>query len=153
VEDSGEASTRSRQGAPILPGGSHGPWPGHDAEAIMTVPPHSDALVFFGATGGLAYKQIFPALQALVRRGALNGPVVAVARSDWSDEQLRARARDSIEHHGTLDRGAFDRLSSKLRFVPLDFADAGAFDALRRALGTTVRPLHYLAIPPSAFAA
>jgi glucose-6-phosphate 1-dehydrogenase len=119
----------------------------------MTVPPHSDALVFFGATGDLAYKQIFPALQALVRRSALNGPVVGVARSDWSDEQLRARARDSIEHHGTLDRGAFDRLSAMLRFVPLDFADPGAFDALRRALGTAVRPLHYLAIPPSAFAA
>jgi glucose-6-phosphate 1-dehydrogenase len=119
----------------------------------MTVPPHSDALVFFGATGDLAYKQIFPALQALVRGGTLNGPVVGVARSDWSDEQLRARARDSIEHHGTVDRGALDRLSSMLRFVQLDYADAGAFDALRRALGTAVRPLHYLAIPPSAFAA
>jgi glucose-6-phosphate 1-dehydrogenase len=115
--------------------------------------PHSDALVFFGATGDLAYKQIFPALQALVRRGALNGPVVGVARSGWSDEQLRARARDSIEHHGALDRGAFDRLASMLRFVQLDFADPGAFDALRSALGTAVRPLHYLAIPPSAFAA
>jgi glucose-6-phosphate 1-dehydrogenase len=119
----------------------------------MTAPPHSDALVFFGATGDLAYRQIFPALQALVRRGTLDGPVVGVAREDWSDEQLRARARDSIEHHGTLDRGAFDRLSAMLRFVRLDFADAEAFAALRRALGTATRPLHYLAIPPSAFAA
>ena len=119
----------------------------------MTVAPHSDALVFFGATGDLAYKQIFPALQALVRRGTLKGPVVGVARSDWSDEQLRARARDSVEHHGTLDRSAFDRLSALLRFVRLDFADAGAFPALRRVLGTAARPLHYLAIPPSAFAA
>jgi glucose-6-phosphate 1-dehydrogenase len=119
----------------------------------MTAPPHSDALVFFGATGDLAYKQIFPALQALARRGALNGPVVGVARSRWSDEQLRARARDSIEHHGTLDRAAFDKLSSMLSFVQLDYADRGSFNALRRALGGAEHPLHYLAIPPSAFPA
>jgi glucose-6-phosphate 1-dehydrogenase len=119
----------------------------------MTAPLHSDALVFFGATGDLAYKQIFPALQALVGRGELNGPVLGVARSPWSDEQLRARARDSIEHSGSLDRGAFDKLSSLLRYVQLDYANRGAFNALRRALGGAERPLHYLAIPPSAFPA
>jgi len=119
----------------------------------MTTPPHSDALVFFGATGDLAYKQIFPALQALVRRGILNGPVVGIARSAWTDERLRARARDSIEHNGTLDRDAFDKLSSMLKFVQLDYSSADGFDVLRRALGAAMRPLHYLAIPPSAFAA
>ncbi len=119
----------------------------------MTLPLHSDALVFFGATGDLAYKQIFPALQALVRRGTLNGPVVGVARSAWSVEQLRARARDSIEHQGSLDRGAFDKLGSMLTFVQLDYAHPGGFNALRRALGAAVRPLHYLAIPPNAFPA
>ena len=119
----------------------------------MTAPLHSDSLVFFGATGDLAYKQIFPALQALVRRGILNGPIVGIARSAWTDEQLRARARESIEHHGTLDRAAFDRLSSMLKFVQLDYAKADGFDVLRRALGAAVQPLHYLAIPPSAFAA
>jgi len=77
----------------------------------MTAPLHSDALVVFGATGDLAYKQIFPALQAMVRTGALNVPVVGVAKSRWTLDQLRARARDSLEHHGGIDRGAFDKLS------------------------------------------
>ncbi|HTP26092.1 MAG TPA: glucose-6-phosphate dehydrogenase [Anaeromyxobacteraceae bacterium] len=119
----------------------------------MTYPPHSDALVFFGATGDLAYKQIFPALQAMVRRGTLNVPVVGVAKPSWSIEQFRARARDSLEHHGGVDRGAFDNLCSLLRYVQLDYADEGGFNALRHALGKTERPLHYLAIPPSAFPA
>jgi glucose-6-phosphate 1-dehydrogenase len=113
---------------------------------------HSDALVFFGATGDLAYKQIFPALQALVKRGALNVPVIGVARSGWSLDQLRARARDSLEHHGGVDRGAFDKLSSLLRYVDGDYAVPALFDRLRRELGAARRPLHYLAIPPSAFA-
>src|SRR5262245_55039135 len=98
----------------------------------MSAPLRSDALVIFGATGDLAHKQIFPALQALVRRGALNVPVVGVARSKWTVEQLRARARDSLEHHGGLDRGAFDKLSSLLRYVDLDYATPGTFNALRR---------------------
>jgi glucose-6-phosphate 1-dehydrogenase len=118
----------------------------------MSAPPRSDALVFFGATGDLAYKQIFPALQALSRRGALDVPVVGVARSRWSVEQLRARARESLERHGGLDRGAFDKLSSLLRYVAVDYADPGTFNALGRELGGAQRPLHYLAIPPSAFA-
>jgi glucose-6-phosphate 1-dehydrogenase len=117
----------------------------------VSAPQPSDALVFFGATGDLAYKQTFPALQALVRRGALNAPIVGVARSGWGLEQLRARARDSLEHHGGVDPGAFDKLCSLLRYVDGDYADAKTFQRLRRELGAAARPLHYLAIPPSAF--
>ena len=72
---------------------------------------HSDALVFFGATGDLAYKKIFPSLQAMVKRGTLNVPVVGVAKADWNLDQLRARAYDSLEKHGGVDRAAFDKLS------------------------------------------
>jgi len=117
----------------------------------MSLPTTSDALVFFGATGDLAYKMIFPALAALVRRGALDVPVIGVAKSNWSLEQLRARARDSLEHHGGVDRGVSDKLISLLRYVDGDYADVATFGALRRALGAAERPLHYLAIPPSAF--
>jgi glucose-6-phosphate 1-dehydrogenase len=117
----------------------------------MSAPQTSDALVFFGATGDLAYKQIFPALQALVRRGALNVPIVGVAKSGWNIEKLRARARDSLEHHGGVDRGAFDKLCSLLHYVDGNYADAATFERLRRELGAAQRPLHYLAIPPSAF--
>ncbi len=87
----------------------------------MSTPQRSDALVFFGATGDLAYKQIFPGLQALIRRGALDVPIVGVAPSGWSLDRLRARARDSLEHHGGLDRGAFDKLSSLLHYVDGDY--------------------------------
>jgi glucose-6-phosphate 1-dehydrogenase len=114
-------------------------------------PRRSDALVFFGATGDLAYKQIFPALQALARRGALEMPVVGVAKSGWNLEQFRARARDSVEHHGGLDRGAFDKLSSRLRYVDGDYGEATTFERLRGELGHATRPLHYLAVPPSTF--
>jgi glucose-6-phosphate 1-dehydrogenase len=117
----------------------------------MSAAPHSDALVFFGATGDLAYKQIFPALQALVKRGALNVPVIGVAKSGWKLDQLRARARDSVEKHGGLDRGAFDKLSSLLHYVDGDYGDPALFDRLRRELGPAKQPLHYLAIPPSLF--
>jgi glucose-6-phosphate 1-dehydrogenase len=113
----------------------------------------SDALVFFGATGDLAYKQIFPALQAMIRKGALKVPIIGVAKAGWTIDQLRARARDSLEHHGGLDPGAFDQLSSLLRYVDGDYAEAATFDALRRELGVAKLPLHYLAVPPSAFAA
>lgn len=117
----------------------------------MAAPLRSDALVFFGATGDLAYKQIFPALQAMIRRGVLNVPIVGVAKSGWNLEQLRARARDGLEHHGGFDQLAFDKLASLLRYVDGDYADAGTYGALRRELGGAGRPLHYLAIPPSAF--
>jgi glucose-6-phosphate 1-dehydrogenase len=111
----------------------------------------SDALIFFGATGDLAYKQIFPALQALVRRGALDLPVIGVARGNRTVEQLRERARDSLEQHGGLDRAAFDKLASRLHYVQADYTDPGSFTELRRALGPAERPLFYLAIPPDAF--
>ena len=119
----------------------------------MSAPQPADALVFFGATGDLAYKKIFPALQALVRRGALSVPIVGVAKSGWRLEQLRARVRESLEHHGGVDRGAFDKLCGLLRYVDGDYADAATFERLRGELGGARRPLHYLAIPPSAFSA
>jgi len=116
------------------------------------IPISSDALVFFGATGDLAHKKIFPALQAMVKRGHLNVPVIGVAKAGWNVDQLRARARESVETHGGgVDGPAFDRLSSLLRYVDGDYREPATFDRLRRALGTAERPLHYLAIPPSLF--
>ena len=111
----------------------------------------SDALVFFGATGDLAYKKIFPALQAMVKRGHLNVPVIGVARSGWTLDQLRARARDSLEKHGGVDPAAFDRLGGLLRYVDGDYQDSATFQAIRKELGAAVRPTHYLAIPPTLF--
>ncbi|HEY3203505.1 MAG TPA: glucose-6-phosphate dehydrogenase [Thermoanaerobaculia bacterium] len=115
--------------------------------------PSSDALVFFGATGDLAYKKIFPALQNMVRRGTLRVPVIGVARSGWSVEQLRERARASLkEHGGGVDEEAFARLADLLKYVGGDYTDPTTFDALRKALAGAKRPTHYLAIPPSLFA-
>jgi glucose-6-phosphate 1-dehydrogenase len=113
--------------------------------------PRSDALVFFGATGDLAYKKIFPSLQAMVKRGHLDVPVIGVAKAGWTFEQLRARARDSLEKHGGLDESAFDKLSGLLRYVDGDYADAATFEAIRKQLGSAQRPAHYLAIPPLRF--
>jgi glucose-6-phosphate 1-dehydrogenase len=112
---------------------------------------HSDGLVFFGATGDLAYKKIFPALQAMVRRGTLNVPVVGVAKSDWNIDQFRARAKDSLEKHGGLDRAAFDKLVGLLRYVDGDYKDPATFSAIRKELGSSQRPANYLAIPPVLF--
>ena len=112
---------------------------------------HSDALVFFGATGDLAYKKIFPALQAMVKRGHLDVPVVGVAKAGWGIDELRARARDSVKQHGGLDAGAFDKLSRLLRYVDGDYKDAATFRAIREQLGQAQRPAHYLAIPPALF--
>ncbi len=113
--------------------------------------PHSDALVFFGATGDLAYKKIFPALQGLVKRGLLNVPVIGVAKAGWNLEQLRARARDSLEKHGGVDTAAFEKLSGLLHYVDGDYQDPATFLALRRELTFAQRPAHYLAIPPVMF--
>ena len=113
----------------------------------------SDALVFFGATGDLAYKKIFPSLQAMIKRGHLNAPVIGVAKAGWTLEQLRARARDSLEKHGGLDPAAFEKLVSLLRYVDGDYADAATFAGVRRELGTAQHPAHYLAIPPVLFGA
>jgi glucose-6-phosphate 1-dehydrogenase len=112
---------------------------------------HSDALVFFGATGDLAYKKIFPALQAMVRRGNLNVPVVGVAKAGWNLDQLKARAKDSLEKHGGLDQAAWEKLSSLLQYVDGDYSDLATFAEVRKALGAAERPAHYLAIPPSLF--
>ncbi len=114
-------------------------------------PPHSDALVFFGATGDLAYKKIFPALQALVRRGRLDVPIVGVAKSGWTLEQLVARAKDSLTTAGQFHQEDFAKLASKLRYVDGDYADPRTFAEVRTQLGGAERPLHYLAIPPSMF--
>ncbi|HEY8504488.1 MAG TPA: glucose-6-phosphate dehydrogenase [Gemmataceae bacterium] len=111
----------------------------------------SDALVFFGATGDLAYKKIFPALQAMARRGRLTVPVIGVAKAGWGLAQLHDRARASVEAHGGVDGPAFDRLCGLLRYVDGDYHDPATFAALRRELGAAERPAHYLAIPPSLF--
>ena len=111
----------------------------------------SDALVFFGATGDLAYKKIFPALQRMARQGRLEAPVIGVAKAGWGLEQFRERAADSVAHHGGRDPAAFERLSRLLRYVDGDYAEAETFQALRRALGNARHPMHYLAIPPPLF--
>ena len=113
--------------------------------------PLSDALVLFGATGDLAYKKIFPALLAMTGRGDLDMPVVGVARSEWTLEQFRARARDSVASRGAFDQSVFARLSQRLRYVRGDYGDPGTFAALRKELGDASAPLHYLAVPPSLF--
>jgi glucose-6-phosphate 1-dehydrogenase len=112
---------------------------------------YSDALVFFGATGDLAYKKIFPALQAMIKRGHLEVPVIGVAKAGWNLDQLRARAKDSLEKHGGLDPAAFEKLSGLLRYVDGDYSDRATFDALRKELGGAQHPAHYLAIPPPLF--
>src|SRR6202041_2042881 len=111
----------------------------------------SDALVFFGATGDLAYKKIFPALQAMIKRGHLNVPVIGVAKAGWNLEQLRARAHDSLEKHGGVDTAALNKLIGLLRYVDGDYADPGTFQAIRQELNGAHRPAHYLAIPPLLF--
>jgi glucose-6-phosphate 1-dehydrogenase len=113
--------------------------------------PHSDALVFFGATGDLAYKKIFPALQAMVKRGTLTVPVIGVAKAGWNLDQFKARAKDSLEKHGGVDDAAWQKLSGLLGYVDGDYADPATFTAVRSALGSSQRPAHYLAIPPSMF--
>jgi glucose-6-phosphate 1-dehydrogenase len=120
-------------------------------EEVTVTQIHSDALVFFGATGDLAYKKIFPALQSMVKRGVLNVPVIGVAKAGWGLEQLKARAKDSLEHHGGLDAAAWEKLSSLLRYVDGDYGDDATFAAVREALGGAKHPAHYLAIPPSLF--
>jgi glucose-6-phosphate 1-dehydrogenase len=114
-------------------------------------PSSSDALIFFGATGDLAYKKIFPSLHAMVKRGVLDVPVIGVAKSGWGLPQLQARARESIEKHGGVDTAALEKLMRLLRYVDGDYAEAATFAALKNALDTAVRPAHYLAIPPALF--
>ena len=110
----------------------------------------SDALVFFGATGDLAYKKIFPALQALVR-GGLDIPIIGIARQGWNLDKLRERMRDSLEHNGGVDPAAFEKLSANLQYIDGDYSDPETFTRLKAALKDKTCPLHYLAIPPALF--
>ena len=111
----------------------------------------SDALVFFGATGDLAHKKIFPSLQAMLKRGHLTVPVIGVAKAGWSLDQLKTRAKDGLEKHGGLDPAAFERLCGLLRYVDGDYKDPATFRAIRKELGSARRPAHYMAIPPVLF--
>ena len=117
----------------------------------MALPETSDAFVFFGATGDLAYKKIFPALHALIRGGHFDVPIIGMARGGWTLEKLRERAREGIERNGGIDAKAFAKLSERLQYVGGDYDDPATYERLRHALGTAKRPLHYLAIPPSLF--
>jgi glucose-6-phosphate 1-dehydrogenase len=113
--------------------------------------PRSDALVFFGATGDLAYKKIFPALQSMARRHQLDFPVIGVAKSGWNRDQLLARAKASVIEYGGLDDAAFKAFSDRLFYVDGDYNDPATFGKLKGELDGAVRPVHYLAIPPSLF--
>jgi glucose-6-phosphate 1-dehydrogenase len=112
----------------------------------------SDAFVFFGATGDLAYKKIFPALYAMVRRSGLAIPIIGMARAGWTLDKLRARARASVEDGGDFEPGCFEKLAAQLRYVDGDYTDPATYLRLKQALGLATRPIHYLAIPPSMFA-
>lgn len=112
----------------------------------------SDAFVFFGATGDLAFRQIFPALQALIRRGHFQMPIIGVAKSAMDLDALRARAHESLEQHGGVDPRAFATLAANLHYVNGDYHDPETFGQLRTALGGACRPLYYFAIPPALFA-
>jgi glucose-6-phosphate 1-dehydrogenase len=113
--------------------------------------PCSDALVIFGATGDLAYKKIFPALQLMIQHGELDMPIIGIARPGWTLDKLRDRARESLKGGGGLVPDAFAKLSAQLRFVEGDYESADTYERLHDALGGVMRPLHYLAIPPSMF--
>jgi glucose-6-phosphate 1-dehydrogenase len=111
----------------------------------------ADALVFFGATGDLAYELIFPALQSMAKHGNLDFPIIGVAKRPWSVDQLRARAKESVEKNGKFDAAAFSKLSSLLRYVSGDYNSPSTFQAIRQQLGQATRPAYYLAIPPVMF--
>src|SRR5215831_16424510 len=111
----------------------------------------SDALVFFGATGDLAHKKIFPALQKLAKRGRLDMPVIGVAKSGWTLQQLQARAKDSVQTYGGLDEDGFAKLMARLQYIDGDYSDPATFHQLRQMLGASKHPIHYLATPPVLF--
>ena len=117
----------------------------------MAAEAKSDALVFFGATGDLALKMIFPALQAMASRGHLDVPVIGVAKAGWNSDQLKDRARESIKKHGTDDTAALDELLGRLQYLDGDYEDFATFESLRKLLGDAQHPIHYLAIPPVLF--
>ncbi len=113
---------------------------------------HSDALVFFGATGDLAYKQIFPALQAMIRHGHLDVPIIGVAGRPWTSDQLRDHARQSLKEHGGVDAAACEKLCKNMQYLSGDYGKPETYQHLREVLGSAHHPLYYLAIPPSMFA-
>ena len=122
-------------------------WPGvNGAERVQ-----SDAFVFFGASGDLAHKKIFPALERMIRHGVLNVPVIGVAKSGWTLDDLKKRASDSVQGRGGADRQALDRLLQLLRYIDGDYGDPGTYQQLRKELREAKCPVHYLAIPPSMF--
>ena len=112
---------------------------------------HSDAFVFFGATGDLAFKKIFPSLQAMAGRGHLNVPIIGIGRSAPDLAALKTRARESLEKRGGVDPAAFEKLISSLRYVRGDNSDPATYAALRKELNGAQRPAFYLAIPPTMF--
>ena len=112
---------------------------------------HSDALVFFGATGDLAYKKIFPSLQSMIKRGALNQPIVCVAKAGWNLEQMKERAKDSLEKHGGVHEESLNKLFSLMHYVDGDYQDLNTFREIRRELSDSKHPAHYMAIPPKLF--
>ena len=112
---------------------------------------HSDALVFYGATGDLAFKKIFPSLYLMVKRGHLNTPIIGVARGDYNLEKLQLRAKDSIQRYGNFEERTFEKFLSLLSFVGGDYTDSQTFIRIREALGNAEHPTHYLAIPPVLF--
>jgi glucose-6-phosphate 1-dehydrogenase len=116
-------------------------------------PPRSDALVFFGSTGDLAYKQVFPALQALVRRDRLDMPIVAIGRKDLAQSEIVARAKDSVTKAGGVDAAAFAKLSALFRYVQVDYDDPATFARIREAIPAAEHPLHYVALPPEVYEA
>jgi glucose-6-phosphate 1-dehydrogenase len=111
----------------------------------------SDALVFYGATGDLAYKKIFPALFLMIKRGHLQAPIIGVARGDYDLEKLQLRAKESIQRYGNFDQATFDKFLNLLAFVGGDYTDTATFLRIREALGQAKNPTHYLAIPPVLF--
>src|SRR5438874_3134525 len=115
--------------------------------------PRSDAFVFFGASGDLAYKKIFPALYAMTRRGHLDMPVIGVANSPLSSDQFKDRARESLKQHGPkkIEEAVLAQLLDRLRYVRGDYADGATYESIKRELRGACRPTHYLAIPPSLF--
>jgi glucose-6-phosphate 1-dehydrogenase len=117
----------------------------------MTDKSRADAFVFFGATGDLVYKEIFPALQGLVKAGMAAMPLIGVARSPWTTDQLRARARSSLEDKGNFDPVAFEKLAGQLQYVSGDYGDPQTHVRIRQALGDAQRPVFYMAVPPSVF--
>jgi glucose-6-phosphate 1-dehydrogenase len=131
--------------------GSAAIWRNPRNEELLMSVTQSDALVFFGATGDLIYKKILPSLYAMERRRKLEVPIIGVARSDWTIQRFRARARESIEKHGGFDEAVFARFQDRLHYISGDYAAPSTYAALRKELGNAAHPLHYLAIPPSVF--